>query len=691
MFEKGVRMSLGMDDDRSEEMGEVGFPGTAAGSDELIIRGVAYPLQQEAHSFFQKQLEEAKSDALRAKTRLSYALTRELERAAISETHRLSILTPQERNDDLENARRFHGIPDRSKGDREQRYLQKKQAIRAKQLQEKVSRKLAEKNAQQAVTIAVDACAEQRNQSVRAAERERREQSDAAVQSSLELEESIRALIARAQHQLSLFLASYQELMKLRLLSELTAKQEKERARHQKVVYHWLPIILAILSDQNGGSFKLRLISCLSATDPDIYPQGEGSLLESTYWAKFKAAWIEVNWYRLFILRIKRLIIAFGEIFAATSATFSQAYDVMTQIYSVLGHLGYLIYVVRLAFHSISKLVTAFVEEGVAGLVRVWKQESLSILNDVVWASVGVAGFFIASTFGCMMMIVALYLFDIVNIAIHGHIKYLGIKKQIKAHDKHIEELTAILGAGLPDKMDLLKEEIKKSVYQEKIQCAPKELQDATRLAIAKELLQKNHVFDYKGQVSHILAEYSRLYTERKSNKSSIVNGLIEATGLFVGMALVGGGVAAVATTTGLGLTGTITIAALAMTAAAAIPVLGLALIAAGSAFVIAVCVIRLVKKIVDRHREEAMKARVKSREENAGLQLMELGRSKSNHSDRSPTFRRTNREVSPSFGRAGSVRGSVDAILFGRRNSESSRRRCAARSLSARPAVAVS
>ena len=175
----------------------------------------------------------------------------------------------------------------------------------------------------------------------------------------------------------------------------------------------------------------------------------------SAHDAVFLKLWVEVNYNRLFFLREKRLMISFLELAVQSSSSAVTPVIQGTQaLFHVLQHAGYLIYLVRLLYFANKIAICAnsagdravalnqvedfgmrmkvYFSAGGAKALELLDKHSQSIVNDLVWATVGlVTTFAVHATLICSFIVAGLYLFDVLNILVHAIIRG---KSRLKKH-----------------------------------------------------------------------------------------------------------------------------------------------------------------------------------------------------------------------------------------------------------------
>lgn len=355
----------------------------------------------------------------------------------------------------------------------------------------------------------------------------------------------------------------------------------------------------------------------------------------------FLKIWVTANWYRLLVLRIKRefssaidIVELFGSSLGDSLKSIETGLKFISMAYTYfLGHLGWAVYLARLVAFSIkgipliAKWMRATGEEKQkAGEAcrEFWEKNGQSILNDVIWMTVGAftstlsvlsaVGVFAAPLLLGTALVAGLYLFDVLNAYIWGKRRKKRLKKKIDAASCNILaavsqtniNLLITSSEGITE-VPKLSELIDDKKYHLLRKC-PAELRDAYRYKLITEALTPSgkdttpEIYSLASQMNDYYKNCEALEAEREKFRSSIV----ETSVLFGGMAASAIGTATVTMLTGgigsttgvmsavmgLHLTG----AALSATGVGAI--VGLSLLAIGSTIVIGMCIYRLIKMI---------------------------------------------------------------------------------------------
>ncbi len=402
---------------------------------------------------------------------------------------------------------------------------------------------------------------------------------------------------------------------------------------------------------------------------------------------RFKKLWIHFNWGRLLLLREQREFVAVGEAVAAHTQFFKNANQFLSNVFSYLGHLGYIIYFFRLLVYTIPCVLSAYREEGAHGAAKVGKRESLSIWNDLVWAGVGlVTTFAVLSLLLSTWLVVGLYLFDVINIAVHSVQKKKEITKDINFLSR---ENNGIYGNRFSHWEDAFYGSEK---IQNEIKASQDEFQQTIRLLCAREYLsqwvmsqeQKNSakIFlsayhqmgvspkddDIKELIGRFLVclgetrcrqfinefntirHTSRVDTEIEktdrlvfcfiqeraleagdldevcdrlsrsdklnssywANEDDFKKSFSEAYILFTGMLLSAIGVTAYLLTTGtLATTAAVATTVMALLTLSPLAILGITLIAVGASVVIAMCIARVVRQVIEKRKGDQLQKKI--------------------------------------------------------------------------------
>lgn len=392
----------------------------------------------------------------------------------------------------------------------------------------------------------------------------------------------------------------------------LTKAKLKKRRENIKLINRWL-ILMALFRDPEiNPSTKLMIAKSL---------ENPAKTLLDKISKGFKARWIECNWYRLLLLRIKRILLGVGDtcvVLTAKSKAFAGLAQGFKVLYKVLGHLGYAIYFFRIYVHIIPSLLSAMEKEGWKGFKKVWQRESQSICNDVVWATVGLlTTFLFHSTFVCTMIVVGLYVFDVLNVLYHGNKK----KRELERENNKVCGNMATLEVALSFNFNILCKQFRLAETQDKIAAAPDHMKQAMRQVFARQLVldakQENSWSLTNPEMDRIvecLAKWDRIQTLYQGNKDNMKAASIEAMVLLTGMIVSGMGTAIVCMSTSIGLGGAASISSLitgstAIAGASAVfgpaAILGLAALAIGAAVVMGMCIYRLVRKIRLKEQEK--------------------------------------------------------------------------------------
>ncbi len=150
------------------------------------------------------------------------------------------------------------------------------------------------------------------------------------------------------------------------------------------------------------------------------YKEGNEQIGDITVDSVIRFVTSETNWYRLFMIRVKRL---FTNIMPLIKS-FNYQWFVyqINRINPILSYVAWLFYVPRLTadlyslfIHSIPGFWMGQEEQSIGFAARLsmhWERLWFEILNDAVWLAVGVACCFFLSAGGSILLTAALYFFD---------------------------------------------------------------------------------------------------------------------------------------------------------------------------------------------------------------------------------------------------------------------------------------
>jgi hypothetical protein len=414
----------------------------------------------------------------------------------------------------------------------------------------------------------------------------------------------------------------------LRKAGKFTRAKEIENQKKRQVYNQWLFVLELLIDETVPAEFRLRLLRSMTVAPKTWLNKA---------CKNYKPVWVWINWLRLLLLRIKRIFVGSADAVAAQTQFVKTADNIWANAYTYLGHLGYAIYFVRLFMYTIPCLISAAKEDGWAGFKRVWVRESESIWNDLVWSAVGLTtSFILSSTVVCTAIVVGLYLFDVINIAVHANNKKKKLKKEFSElfavtvmsfyndHRLYWQKGTSLVASkdgGMPccrqELGALWSQFVSNKVYQDAIKAAPESLQNLIRKKLMRDMLHDaNPNLANNFELVDALADMDRINTEYCVVSDKMVTGLIEANVLLGGMIISGMGTIAFALCSGIGLGGSASIASTvtAMCAGAAAmsltpaAIIGLTLIAVGAAIVMAMCITRVVKKARAHHKKVQLK-----------------------------------------------------------------------------------
>lgn len=168
---------------------------------------------------------------------------------------------------------------------------------------------------------------------------------------------------------------------------------------------------------------------------------------KETFTRSFRLKFIEVNWWRLFLIRLKRTVDA--------SIPFIKSNEILNclkqleKINPAINYLAWLFYLPRLLFNLNLLLVHTFWprtdEESELGtslrFKMQWQRRWFEILNDLVWTAVGLINCFLLTSTPAMGLTVALYSFDTIMAICKWQIEMKKINRIEKAIREKIKQL----------------------------------------------------------------------------------------------------------------------------------------------------------------------------------------------------------------------------------------------------------
>lgn len=375
---------------------------------------------------------------------------------------------------------------------------------------------------------------------------------------------------------------------------------------------------------------------------------------------RFNFIWVVGNWFRLLNLRIERIYIGVGDALTPGSAAFAVTSQHYLAVFHILSHLGYAIYAFRLAFFTLPTLAHAYDTGGLKGLRKAFIEHSEKLVNDLVWMAVGlITCFGVHSVFISTLIVVALYAFDLGNVIFHSRRKLKRVNKELDSKDARLAWLMSAFVRSYALNQSSNKDEEKKRAYAVQVTSVRKDFlnelfesrsyrlqrllnskEEEAKIAVAGEknreairrvfiqrrleALKTEGVFLFKPEdeveAIELLAKKSKLRKELSVTQDKVNHAIAEAAVLLGGMVITAMGVAAYALSTSLGVAGITSISSLVtagIAAATALPpvaIVGLALIATGSAVVIGMCCFRLYRMIkgwVDHGKQQKNTKRV--------------------------------------------------------------------------------